>query len=204
MHFVRKNFKRLLNHRRLCLVNYLMASVFVSACNKFDEPVSVDPQKEVETGTNIISARNEQIVVPQGWRVNSIYRDETGLARSIDLERIDHRGRVARMMFENQGALTENPLAEEKTDTLSTKHHQNVTYYIGPSYPPSGDDTPGHYSISAVIELNGRYWYLHVGFFAPIDQDLKSLVYYIDALTSTKTHSAEPDTETKETETEGK
>jgi hypothetical protein len=176
---------------RLCLAGSSKVALWPTAvliglaaagCNPYRAPQTIDPETELRMSEKSIAIGSAMLRVPHGWTAETVERfDEDGQPLSVSLVRCDKRGRIAYMLFE---VVEDRPIwrGNAEVSETSTKRHERVVYDVTDTQEPSGDDTPGHFTICAYAKADNQFWYMYVSFFTPVRPDLIDAVNYIDAI----------------------
>ena len=171
----------LLRHSAVWQVAILVFSA-ATGCNPYQTPQTIDPATELKMSDRSMAIGSATLRVPHGWTAEIVERfDEEGRPLTVSLARCDKRGKVADMLFE---VLEDRPTWRGNVDVseTSTAGHGHVVCDVTEKESPSGDDTPGHFTVVAYVERGNRFWYMYATFLTPVRPDLLRAVGYIDAV----------------------
>jgi hypothetical protein len=156
-----------------------LACVLLGGCNPYHTPISLRVDNEILHGKRTVAVSRGTILVPDGWAVRGASDAKEPLESWATLEKVDSRGRVAVL---DVSIVSEKPewINASTPDRTSTVRYPNVLYKVLSAEPPSGDDTPANYTVSAIVTSKDSDWLVSVRFFVPVKPNLQEAVKYVD------------------------
>ena len=164
------------------LILSVLAFFSLAGCNPYRNPQSFDPAQEILASADNVEVGPAILAIPDSWSVREVLRfDAQGRPQTVYVDRILDGLHVAFMQVDVQA---EQPfwVGNAEVKHTSTTYHKDVVFDVTSTLAPSGDDTPGHFTLRAYTKEAGIYLYMYVSFFTPVD-NLEAAVAYLDAIT---------------------
>jgi hypothetical protein len=164
------------------LICSVLAFFSLAGCNPYRKPQSFDPANEISASVDNVEVGPAIFAIPDSWSVREVLRfDAQGRPQTVYVDRVLDGRHVAFMLVEVQA---EQPfwVGNAEVKQTSTVAHKDVVFDVTSTQAPSGDDTPGNFTLRAYTKEAGIYLYIYVSFFTPVD-NLEAAVAYLDSIT---------------------